>query len=77
MYFFLPLGGCSSFGHSCYGGLGKRGEVVGNEELLQDVQEDNPEIVFTGPRSEQHESRFPPIYNLSPFLRQWVIKLIY
>lgn len=55
--------------------MGKRAEVTSpNEEGLQ---EENPEFVLTGPRSEykaQHESRITPqeLYNISPFLRKWV-----
>lgn len=63
--------------------MGKRaGEVINpNEDLLEDLQqEDNPEIVFTGPRSEfrneQRQLTAQDIYNLSPFIRQWVTFLL-
>lgn len=51
------LGGCSNFGHSCFGGHGKRANGIGGGEL-----EEMPaggvggapydqQLVFTGPRS--------------------------
>ncbi|NP_001280509.1 hypothetical protein precursor [Tribolium castaneum] len=64
--------GCATFGHSCYGGMGKRTEN-NNEELLQDVQsEENPAFVFTGPRSENQQKLTPEQYdNISRVIRQW------
>lgn len=54
----LFKGGCASFGHACYGGMGKRNDDLtnSNEEILQDAvsQDDNPQFVFTGPRSDNN-----------------------
>lgn len=62
--------------------MGKRNDelTASNEETVQDIpQDENPEFVFTGPRSGINQIRRPSreelreqIYNLSPFLRQWV-----
>lgn len=72
-------GGCATFGHSCYGGMGKRAsDRENNEEILQDVQvDDNPAFVFTGPRSEYKPERLqrltPQQYDyISRVIRQWV-----
>lgn len=73
-------GGCATFGHSCYGGMGKRAsELIENpEEIFQDVQgEENPAFVFTGPRSEYKPERPPKLTpqqydNISRVIRQWV-----
>ncbi|XP_022901598.1 uncharacterized protein [Onthophagus taurus] len=52
--------GCKSYGHSCYGGVGKRNSDEINEEVLDDVQiDENPEFVLTAS-------------NLSPLFRQWL-----
>ncbi|GJQ86287.1 hypothetical protein Trydic_g8983 [Trypoxylus dichotomus] len=80
--------GCATFGHSCYGGMGKRsGESINlnvNDVLdeVQQQEEDNPEDVFTGPRSDygnrhaiserQRQLTAQDIYSLSPFIRQWL-----
>lgn len=42
------LGGCASFGHSCYGGIGKRAET--NEEIMQNNMQDTEDTayVFSG-----------------------------
>lgn len=82
-FLFIDLGGCATFGHSCYGGMGKRmssSDLLTNEEVLQDVQQEgNPaDIVFTGPRGDvdmepERKITLQQLYNLSPFLRQWVI----
>lgn len=63
--------------------MGKRNDelTASNEEILQEIpQDENPEFVFTGPRSgintqlrrPSHEELREQLYNLSPFLRQWV-----
>ncbi|KAJ3664488.1 hypothetical protein Zmor_000051 [Zophobas morio] len=72
--------GCATFGHSCYGGMGKRASDLldNNEEILQDVQNDeNPAFVFTGPRSEYKPERPPKLTpqqydNISRVIRQWI-----
>ncbi|KAF5275967.1 hypothetical protein FQA39_LY00763 [Lamprigera yunnana] len=73
-------GGCATFGHSCYGGMGKRmspADLLTNEEVMQDVQQDNnPGIIFTGPRGDvgfesERKISVQDLYNLSPFFRQW------
>ncbi|XP_044259394.1 neuropeptide CCHamide-2 [Tribolium madens] len=72
--------GCAAFGHSCYGGTGKRSREApeNNEEILQDVQsEENPAFVFTGPRSEYRPERPPKLTpeqydNISRVIRQWI-----
>ncbi|KAF5283080.1 hypothetical protein FQR65_LT14097 [Abscondita terminalis] len=72
--------GCATFGHSCYGGMGKRmspADLLTNDEVLQDVQQDNnPGIIFTGPRGDvgiesDRKISLQELYNLSPFFRQW------
>lgn len=76
-YWFCSKGGCASFGHSCYGGMGKRAlELIDtNEEVAQDEQ--NPAFVFTGPRSSYPSRSYhkitPEQYdNISKIVRQWV-----
>lgn len=80
-------GGCATFGHSCYGGMGKRAsEFMGtNEEIMQDVvaqDGENPAFVFTGPRSaykpEPTTQRLTPQQydNISRVIRLWVRQLI-
>lgn len=73
--------GCATFGHSCYGAMGKRmspSDLLTNDEVLQDVQQEgNPEIVFTGPRGDldvetERKMTMQQLYNLSPFVRQWL-----
>jgi hypothetical protein len=72
--------GCATFGHSCYGGMGKRASELmeNNEEILQDVQgEENPAFVFTGPRSEYKPERPPKLSpqqydTISRVIRQWI-----
>ncbi|KAJ8955009.1 hypothetical protein NQ318_000441 [Aromia moschata] len=73
-------GGCMNFGHSCYGGMGKRASelVDTNEEVLQDIQEDeNPALVFTGPRSSYKPKLSQRLTqqqydNISRVIRQWI-----
>ncbi|XP_025828882.1 uncharacterized protein LOC112904027 [Agrilus planipennis] len=72
--------GCSTFGHSCYGGMGKRAndEEV-NAEVFQEIEQDNPEIIFTGPRNSEVDETWAPEPKLSlqqyrhfsPYLKQW------
>ncbi|KAB0802415.1 hypothetical protein PPYR_04601 [Photinus pyralis] len=73
--------GCATFGHSCYGGMGKRmspSELMTNDEVLQDVQqESNPGLIFTGPRGDigsdtERRISLQELYNISPFFRQWL-----
>ncbi|KAI4458751.1 hypothetical protein MML48_7g00004534 [Holotrichia oblita] len=71
--------------------MGKRsGEVINSniEDILEEVQqqqqleEDNPDIIFTGSRNdysnkhqENEQQRQPTaqeLYNLSPLIRQWL-----
>lgn len=79
-------GGCATFGHSCYGGMGKRASLQqpNTGEILQDVQnlqnDENPAFVFTGPRSEfkpERAQRLAPqqLDDISQVIRQWVKKL--
>ncbi|CAH0553902.1 unnamed protein product [Brassicogethes aeneus] len=73
--------GCSNFGHSCYGGMGKRASTDDpyntNEVVLQNGYQDleeNPAFVFTGPRSsfspkaKMNQQQYD---NLSRLIRQW------
>ncbi|KAJ8937468.1 hypothetical protein NQ314_011857 [Rhamnusium bicolor] len=73
--------GCVNFGHSCYGGMGKRASdlIDTNEEVLQNFQEEeNPAFVFTGPRSSykpkpsQRLTQQQYDNNISRVIRQWV-----
>ncbi|XP_025828883.1 uncharacterized protein LOC108734337 [Agrilus planipennis] len=78
-------GGCSTFGHSCYGGMGKRAndEEV-NAEVFQEIEQDNPEIIFTGPRNSEVDETWAPEPKLSlqqyrhfsPYLKQWLRKYL-
>ncbi|XP_065170526.1 uncharacterized protein CCHa2 isoform X2 [Atheta coriaria] len=47
--------GCANFGHSCYGGMGKRANALNEEYTSQEGNsidgEVDPALVFTGPRS--------------------------
>ncbi|KAK9723408.1 hypothetical protein QE152_g19222 [Popillia japonica] len=67
--------------------MGKRsGEVINPniEDILEEVQrqqleEDNPDVVFTGSRNdysnkhqENEQRREQDLYNLSPLIRQWL-----
>lgn len=58
-------------------------DLLTNDEVLQDVQQEgNPEIVFTGPRGDldvetERKMTMQQLYNLSPFVRQWVCVLLY
>lgn len=69
-----------NFGHSCYGGMGKRASdlIDTNEEVLQNVEdvEENPAFVFTGPRSSykpKPDRLTQQQYdNISRIVRQWV-----
>lgn len=73
------LGGCSVYGHSCFGGMGKRdsGDVpVVQEEVQQQPQqqlqdEEDPAFVFMGPRNGINMAQ-KQFYYIPPFFRQWV-----
>lgn len=73
----LFLGGCSVYGHSCYGGMGKRdsGDVLpSQEEVAQNViqqQEEDPGMVFMGPRNGFNVTP-KQFYYIPPLFRQWV-----
>lgn len=77
--FSLFLGGCSVYGHSCYGGMGKRdsGDVLpSQEEVAQGViqqQEEDPAMVFMGPRNGFNMAP-KQFYYIPPLFRQWVRK---
>ncbi|XP_019880532.1 uncharacterized protein LOC109608532 [Aethina tumida] len=74
--------GCANFGHSCYGGMGKRastGDLYDtNEEVLQNGfqdAEENPAFVFTGPRSSyQPKPKLTPQQydNISRIIKSWI-----
>lgn len=80
--FSFFVGGCANFGHSCYGGMGKRasnGDLYDtNEEVLQNGfqdAEENPAFVFTGPRSSyQPKPKLTPQQydNISRIIKSWV-----
>jgi hypothetical protein len=75
----LIAGGCSAFGHSCFGGHGKRAD----EGLLlvpgADSDQQQQRLVF--PAGSDGEDALSPAsssslvasaHRFSPFLRQWV-----
>ncbi|GLV44150.1 CCHamide-2 [Carabus blaptoides fortunei] len=82
--------GCQAFGHSCYGGHGKRvdsrfGSAPEEVSYGSNQQAGLNDMVFTAPRSlpntgplenqedTQVRQNMPQdLYNLSPFLRQWL-----
>lgn len=73
-------GGCANFGHSCYGGMGKRASdlLETNEEVGPSYQdEENPAFVFTGPRSSFKPNSSQRLTKqqydaISRIIRQWV-----
>ncbi|XP_017769034.1 PREDICTED: uncharacterized protein LOC108557140 [Nicrophorus vespilloides] len=58
--------GCANFGHSCYGGMGKRD---GGMMEIEDTGklEENPALIFAGSRGDYRPER--EVY-VSPFMRQ-------
>nr|CAD7261688.1 unnamed protein product [Timema shepardi] len=70
------MGGCSAFGHACFGGHGKRSEgevmlVPGPESDQQGPGEDE-QLFLGGGRDGGNDFSRTPIIRLSPFLRQWL-----
>ncbi|KAK9876488.1 hypothetical protein WA026_013864 [Henosepilachna vigintioctopunctata] len=77
----LISGGCANFGHSCYGGMGKRALDIAssNDEFVADMPyAQDAGLVFTGPRSGGYNSypreRMSPqqYEQLSRILKQWI-----
>ncbi|XP_046398790.1 neuropeptide CCHamide-2 [Ischnura elegans] len=79
--------GCSAFGHSCFGGHGKRADVpsdVGSSDF-QSMQQPSQEVFIStadeasppyqdpaGPAYESSPQRFLTWSKMQPFLRQWL-----
>lgn len=69
-----------NWGHSCYGGMGKRASELmdTNDEVITGYsEEENPAYVFTGPRSSYKPNisqRLSKQQNdaISRIIRQWV-----
>lgn len=67
------------YGHSCYGGMGKRDsvDVVPSQgEVTEDIiqqQDEDPGMVFMGPRNGLNVAP-KQLYYIPPLFRQWVIR---
>ncbi|VEN61718.1 unnamed protein product [Callosobruchus maculatus] len=79
--------GCVNFGHSCYGGMGKRASTgvedtpaALGEEVRYLPQSGDPALVFTGPRGSVYKpdsatkelARQQQVENVSKVIRQWI-----
>ncbi|VEN61719.1 unnamed protein product [Callosobruchus maculatus] len=84
---YRQQGGCVNFGHSCYGGMGKRASTgvedtpaALGEEVRYLPQSGDPALVFTGPRGSVYKpdsatkelARQQQVENVSKVIRQWI-----
>lgn len=77
----MIAGGCSAFGHSCFGGHGKRSDGGGGEQMPPELPALETLVFPAGdvyqpllpPRGDPLVRRALALEKVPPALRQWVI----
>ncbi|XP_046982905.1 uncharacterized protein LOC124552621 isoform X2 [Schistocerca americana] len=64
--------GCMAFGHSCFGGHGKRADMEPGAEGVQGAEEAAAVAEAAAAAALLDDAASPQRFRLSPFLRQWL-----
>ncbi|XP_049797484.1 uncharacterized protein LOC126214882 [Schistocerca nitens] len=65
-------GGCMAFGHSCFGGHGKRADMEPGAEGVEGAEEAAAVAEAAAAAALLDDAASPQRFRLSPFLRQWL-----